>query len=291
MRQIIPLYVEYYLAPGVEALRSASQSVYGDPARIHVMLGSLANARHPRSQRWFDQLLDYTVKGDYAKSLAGRKVYEIVDTLSIHYLVTAPDDGWSEIMDTMNRKWVGRGSVRSIWSTEELGAKRAQAGQGASTALRVTSRYLDWWLRHGWTAEQGHCFFWGAEMGRAGTRATDSLSALFEFTGQSALSRLPGAETGELESYLFGVAGDRKRVLIAAPRDRLLGGGVTLNWANIPAAGWSGAVRARLLHYSPEGMQLIPGSVTANAGGFRITPQKPVEVREGSALLILLERG
>lgn len=291
LRQFIPLYVEYFLAPGVEAIRSVSQVVHGDPNRIHVMLGSLANARNPRFVRWYEQLLDYTVKGDYAKSLAGKKVHEMVDTLSIHYLVSAPDEGWANIMDDLAQKWVGRGAVRRIWSTEELGVKRAQSGYGASTALRVTSRYLDWWIRHGWPAEQGHCFFWGAEMGRAGTRATDSLNALFEFTGQSALSRLPGAEMGELESYLFSVAGDRKRVLIAAPRDRLLGGGVTFNWANMPAAGWSGAVRARLLHYSPEGIQLIPGMVAANAGGFRITPQKPVEMRDGSALLILLERG
>ena len=292
MRQIIPLYIEYYLAPGVEAIRSASQSVHGDPGRIHVMLGSLANARNPRSLRWFDQLLDYTVKGDYAKSLAGRKVYEIVDTLSIHYLVSAPDDGWVDIMDSLSKKWVGRGSVRGIWSTEELGVRRAQAGYGASTALRVSSRYLDWWLRHGWPAEQGHCFFWGAEMGRTGTRASDALNTLYEFTGKTALTRLPGGETGDLESYLFGVAGDRKRVLVAFPQERWISGGLTFNWANMPASGWSGAMRARLLHYTPEGVKSVPAAVTISVGGgYRISPQKPLAMRDGSALLILIERG
>lgn len=291
MRQIIPLYVEYFLAPGVEAIRSASQSIHGDPGRIHVMLGSLANARHPRSQRWFDQLLDYTVKGDYAKSLAGRKVHEIVDTLSIHYLVSAPDDAWSEILDSLNQKWVGRGSVRRIWSTEELGVKRAQAGQGASTALRVSSRYLDWWLRHGWPADQGHCFFWGAEMGQTGTRADDALRAMYEFTGAAPLARLTGAETGDLERYLFGVAGDRKRVLIAFPRERWIGGGGTFNWASMSASGWSGPIRARLLHYTPEGVRSLPATVSGISSGYRISPQNPVEMREGSALLVLIERG
>ena len=291
MRQIIPLYVEYFLAPGVEAIRSASQSVHGDPGRIHVMLGSLANARHPRSQRWFDQLLDYTVKGDYAKSLAGRKVNEIVDTLSIHYLVSAPDDGWAAIMDNLAGKWVGRGAVRGIWSTEELGVRRAQAGQGASTALRVASRYLDWWLRHGWTAQQGHCFFWGAEMGQSGTRAGDALRTMHEFTGPAPLTRLPGAGTGDLESYLFGVAGDRKRVLIAFLQERWIGGGVTFNWATMPASGWSGSMRARLLHYTPEGVQSLSATVAGNAdGGYRISPEKSVDLREGSALLVLIER-
>ena len=292
MRQVIPLYVEYFLAPGVEAIRSASQGVHGDPGRIHVMLGSLANARHPRSQRWFDQLLDYTVKGDYAKSLAGRKVNEIVDTLSIHYLVSATDDGWAGIMDSLTQKWVGHGAVRGIWSTEELGVRRAQAGQGASTGLRVASRYLDWWLRHGWTAEQGHCFFWGAGMGQPGTRADDALRAMLEFTGQEPLARLAGADTGDLEGYLFGVAGDRKRVLIAFPREPSIGGGVTLNWAVMPASGWSGSMRARLLHYTPEGVQSLSATVSGIAGGgYRISPQKPVDMREGSALLVLIERG
>ncbi len=290
MRQIIPLYVEYYLAPGVEAIRSASQSIHGDPNRIHAMLGSLANARHPRSQRWFDQLLDYTVKGDYAKSLAGRKVYEIVDTLSIHYLLTAPDDGWSEIMDTLNQKWVGRGSVRRIWSTEELGAKRGQAGQGASTALRVTSRYLDWWIRHGWPAEQGHCFLWGAEMGKTGTRGSDAMSAMYDFTGPTALSRLPGGDIGDLEGYLFGVAGDRKRVLIAYPKEQWVGGGLTFNWANMPAAGWRGNVRVQLLHYTPTGVQTIPAAVVNAGADYRITPQKPFVLNEGSAIMVLIER-
>mgnify|MGYP001593092504 CR=1 FL=1 len=292
MRQFIPLYVEYFLAPGVEAIRSASQSAYGDPGRIHVMLGSLASARNPNSIRWYEQLLEYTVKGDYAKSLAGRKVHEIVDTLSIHYLVSAPDEGWAEIMDSLSQKWVGRGSVRGIWSTEELGVRRAQAGYGASTALRVTSRYLDWWIRHGWPAEQGHCFFWGAEMGKTGTRASDALNTLYEFTGPTPLARLPGGETGDLESYLFGVAGDRKRVLIAFPQERWIGGGVTFNWASMPASGWSGVLKARLLHYTPDGVQSVSATVAGNAsGGYRISPQKPLVMRDGSTLLILIERG
>jgi len=102
---------------------------------------------------------------------------------------------------------------------------------------------------------------------------------------------LPGAEAGDLESYLFGVAGDRKRVLIAFPQERWIGGGVTFNWATMPASGWSGSLRARLLHYTPEGVQSLSATVAGNAGGgYRISPQKPVDMREGSALLVLIER-
>jgi hypothetical protein len=292
MRQVIPLYVEYFLAPGVEATRAASREVYGDPGRIHIMLGSLANARNPSSIRWFEQLLDYTIKGDHAKSLAGRKVSEIVDTLSIHYLVSAQDDGWSEIMDSLANKWLGRGSVRGIWSTEELGVRRAQAGLGASTALRVSSRYLDWWQRHGWSADQGHCYFWGAEMGAAGTRANDALNTLYAFTGSSPLLRLPRVEMGDFESYLFSVAGDRKRVFIVFPRKSWIGSGVTFNLANMPASGWSGPLHAKLLHFMPDGIQTLSTEVVGNAReGYRIKPIKPFEMREESTLLIMIERG
>jgi hypothetical protein len=291
MRQVIPLYVEYFLAPGVEATRAASREAYGDAGRIHIMLGSLANARNPSSIRWFEQLLDYTVKGEHAKSLAGRKVSEIVDTLSIHYLVSAQDDGWSGIMDGLSEKWLGRGSIRRIWSTEELGVRRAQAGLGASTALRVTARYLNWWQLHGWSADQGHCYFWGAEMGAAGTRANDALNALYAFTGSSPLLRLPRAETGGFEGYLFSVAGDRKRVLVVFPQKSWIGGGVTFSMEKMSASGWSGSLQARLLHYKPDGIQTMPAEIVGNAReGYQIKPIKPVAMSEESTLLFMIER-
>ena len=316
MRQIIPVYVEYFLAPGVEAIRNTSRELHGDPERIHVMLGSLAGARNPNSIRWYEQLMEYTIKGDNAKSLAGRKVYEIVDSLSIHYLVTAQDDGWTEIMDNLAKKWVGRGAIRRIWSTEEIGVRRAQSGKGASTALRVTARYLDWWLKQGWSPNQGHCFFWGAEMGEAGTRANDALRTLVEFTGQTALARQPGAEVGELENYLFSVAGERKRVLIAFPKEKSARGedqgargddqgerrqrrseisdsseGGVFNGGTIPASGWSGTLKVRLLQYTTQGVATISApTVTQTNSGYRISPRSPIEMPAGSALLMLIER-
>lgn len=291
MREVIPIYVENFLAPGVETVHQVSQQVYGNSQRIHVMLGSLANARNPRSLGWYDELLNYTVRGDYAKSLAGRKVYEIVDTLSVHYLVSAPDNGWENILDTLTQKWIGRGSVRRIWSTEELGVRRAQAGQGASIALRVAARYLDWWLRHELTPDQGHCFFWGAEMGGEGKRADDALNTIFEFTGKAALERLPSADTGDLESYHFSVAGNRKRVLIAFPQGRWVGEDATFKGASLPVSGWNGPMRIRLLHYTPEGVQSIAVDISGKKGDvYRITPDELVKLREGSALLFLIER-
>ena len=289
MAASIQPYVEYFLAPGVEAVRMASREVYGDPLRIHVMLGSLANARHPRSINWYEQLLDYTIKGDYAPSLAGRKVYEIVDSLSIHYLVSSPDDGWSDVLDSLSAKWVGKGGVRRIWATEELGVRRAQGGYGAATAVKVAARYLDWWQRHGWPADRGHCFFWGAEMGRTGTRATDALGLLAEFTGPANLNRVPLQGQEGMETYLFSVDGDRKRVLVVSPRGGLRLGSARFQSLAIPTNGWGGA-RGRAFVFSANGTEQL--SATGQGGSaLTIGLDRPVEIPDNATLMILLERG
>lgn len=287
---IIPVYVENFLAPGVEALRGVSREVHGDPERIRIMLGSLANARHPRSVRWYEDLLNYTIKGDYAPSLAGRKVFEVVDSLSIHYLVSSPDDAWSEILDGFRTRWVGKGAVRRVWSTEELGVRRAQGGYGAATAVRVTARYLDWWQRHGWTPEQGHCFFWGAAMGRPGNRADDALGLLASFTGHAALSSLPAMDSQEMESYLFSVEGDHKRVLVVFPRNGWRVGSASFNTATMPATGWSGPLRGQAHLFTASGSTRLGASVTVAGGQLRVALERGAEVPETGALMFLLER-
>lgn len=291
MTGIIPLYVEYFLAPGIEAIRAASQDVHGDPGRIHVMLGSLANARNPVFVKWYEQILEYTIQGDYAGSLKGRKVYELVDALSIHYLVTSRDEGWADILDNLAAKWMNRGAIRRIWSTEEGGIKRARAGHGASTALRVTARYLDWWQRHDWSAQQGHCFFWGADQGPAGTRATEALNTLYKFTGRASMTSLARPDIDSLESYLFDVSGNSKRVLIAFPQAGKSPKEASFDSVDMPASGWSGSISGQLLVYTPKGVQARPVTIAGSGqGDYRISPQTPVELAEGSALMVLLEQ-
>jgi hypothetical protein len=288
LQEFIPLYVEYFLAPGVEAVRAASQDVYGDPGRIHVMLGSLANARDPQSVKWYGELLAYTIKGNYAPGLAGKKVYEIVDTLSVHYLVSAEDQGWSDMLDLLARDWVGKGAVKAIWSTEEIGVRRAQAGWGAATALSVTARYLTWWSAKGWDASRGHCFFWGWDMGAPGTRADDALSTLLRFTGQSPLRPLKGARAADFESHLFSASGNDKRVLIALNRG--IGGASPLGEVSVPAAGWTGQPKARVHLYTQKGERTLTASVSRRNGEYRVVFESPLSLAKGEALLILIDR-
>ncbi len=287
---VIPVYVEQFLAPGVEALRGVSREVHGDPQHIRIMLGSLANARHPRSVRWYEQLLDYTIRGDNAPSLAGRKVHEVVDALSVHYLASAPDEGWAEVLEGLNKRWVGKGAVRRIWATEELGVRRAQGGYGAATALRVAVRYLDWWQRHGWTPDQGHCFFWGAGMGRPGNRADDALSLLAGFTGHVPLTPLSALDSPDLESYFFSVEGDRKRFLVVFPRNGWRMGNLDFASATLPASGWQGPVRARALLFASSGTSHPSATVSASAAGLRLALERSTAIPETGTLLFLLER-
>jgi hypothetical protein len=220
---IIPIYVEYYLAPTVEAIRKASRDAYRDDNRIRIMLGSLANANNDRSQEWLQSLLSYTVEGKYAPTLAGQQVNQLVNIISTHYLVTADDQDWQNKLNTLWAQWVGRGRITGIWATEELGKQRALKGRGAETALKVTARYLDWWSRRRLRPEQSRISFWGWELGQPKTRGEDGMNALFQCLGNTPLRSLslknnPELQSGDLEAHLFETtAKPSKRALFLFP--------------------------------------------------------------------------
>jgi hypothetical protein len=291
MAKIIPVYVEYFLAPGVESIKATSREIYGKPDAIRVMLGSLANARNPKFIRWYEQLLSYEIKGDFAGSLRGRKVFEVVDSLSIHYLVTARDRGWADILDSLSAKWLNRGAIRRIWSTEEGGIRRARSGAGAVTALKVTARYLDWWQRNSWSTDTGRCFFWGANTGPQGTRASDALGTLYAFTGPAPLKRAPVSQVKGLESYLFDVADGHRRVFIVVPEDDGTRGTPHIDSLIVPADGWTDIESAQPWLYTTQGKQMVSATVTeAEDKNYRINFREPLVMPERSALLVLLER-
>ena len=128
----------------------------------------------------------------------------------------------------------------------------------------------------------------------------------------SSLTRQTGVEAGELESYLFNVAGDRKRVWIAFPKEKSSRGadrgegekpdrgeagqldsseGGIFSGGIIPASGWSGTLKVRLLQYTPNGVETLSAPVVTKAtNGYRISPRSPIVMPGGSALLILIER-
>lgn len=208
---IIPVYVEMYLAPGVESLRRARASL-GEPGqRIRAMLGSLGNARSGASRRWFSELMDYRIRGDYAASLAGMTVAQILDGVSLHYLAAGGQEDWRRAAAWLEEFRNDHKALKHIWITEELGIKRAQAGYGAGHTLRVLVRYLTHWQEAGWNDQLARCVIWGGDVRGGGQSGNAVLTDLDDFFGSGSnavrASRVEISATPTLEAYaVAGVA-------------------------------------------------------------------------------------
>lgn len=220
---IIPVYVEYFLAPAVEALRNFDWGASPAASRIRLVLGSVANSANAKSRAWLYDLLDYRVRGDFAPTLEGKRVVELIDIIAIHYLVTGADANWMQVLDSLQTRWVDSGLAQGVWSTEELGRRRADDGLGAVTAVKVTARYLHWWSRRGYGPDRSRFLLWGSSRGRRGTRGDDAMETLYDFLGEAELVDVTGsldlAPTGDLEAYAFDTTADpSKRAIFILPR-------------------------------------------------------------------------
>lgn len=162
MKKIIPNnnpvnaadYVEYYLAPAVEAIRAASEDLYGDSREIKIVCASVSGMTKEDSQHFLDVLLNSVVRGERAPTLAGKQAWELVDSISIHYLACRHD-----ILGPLFEKWVKSGRVDGIWITEELGAR----GAGPYAVAQATFRFLDFWSQHPkyWHPDNSRLTIWG----------------------------------------------------------------------------------------------------------------------------------
>jgi len=138
--EFISYYVEYQLAPTVAAMLEASATAYGDPNKVTIVLGSVNNGGSAEGKAWLDALLDYTVKGTFAPSLADKRVYELIDIASVHYI-----GGTSKIEPSWD-KWAGVGTISGLWTTEEVGIRAARESLwlGCKRAgRRHQFRYID----------------------------------------------------------------------------------------------------------------------------------------------------
>lgn len=227
---IIPYYVEMYLAPGVEAVWQTrpQNAKAAQPAHIPIILGSIGAFANPGSQKFLDALLNYRVEGKLAPSLKGKQVYELVDVVSVHYVVSANTPTWRASMDEVWQKWLGKGNIKSIWSTEELGIRRAKMNAGSVFTAQVFARYMDWWLEKGLDSDQGRAFFWGTEHGAAGRHGSDGMESLLNILGPSAeLVSVDKSKYGvsgdNLEYYAFSVKDRPQTLLFVFPRDQTKG--------------------------------------------------------------------
>jgi hypothetical protein len=301
---IIPYYVEYYLAPTVEAIRQASQDSLGSDNRIPIVLGSIANAHNPKSRLWLNKLLEYRVKGTYAKSLANQAVTQLVNIIAVHYLVSSVDENWQPALDDLWKRWMGKGRVGGLWSTEELGKKKAMNGEGASTTLKVAARYLHWWGTRGIKPEAGRVSFWGWRLGsNPGTSGNAGMQALYKILGNSPVQEIDrGLEVvsnRQMETYLFqSVNQSPKRVAVVWPHvdpDRKQFQEQPSEVARpkaflMPVQGWQGNIKATLQVFSPQGISTVPTTVTLNANTYTISPSQKLELPRQATALIFLEK-
>ena len=278
--QFIPTYVEYYLAPGVAHMEEKSQALFGKPDALHAMLGSIVNLSNRES--FLDSLLNYKIVGTYSPNHADLYVYDLVDTVSIHYTVTTPT--WRTTLDNFRNQYMPGGipatRVSALWTTEEGGVNAAEQGYGMAAALRGIARYLSWWQANNLGPEQVHVFYWGSDINQPSggtctgcTSMDQDMPLFYNFVGDRALTELTQDTsnfdfTGDLESYEFAVGEQDKRVLIGFEPNNSSSSttlsGLTLNLA--PWAGRTVAISAyKFATQGPQPLTITPATVVASA--------------------------
>jgi hypothetical protein len=291
--EIIPVYVEYFLAPAVEALREFDWGSDASAAKVSIVLGSVANAANPRSRDWLGNLLDYRIGGQYASSLAGLRVADVVDFISIHYLVTASESGWMRVLDSLQERWVDTGRIRGVWGTEELGRRRGEAGLGAVTAMRVASRYLHWWSLRGLTPDKSRFFLWGSRLGSPETRGDSAMRILHRSIGDSRLvdvsPKLILAPASRIEAYAFETASDSAtQIIFMFPKP--LDTEVTVRSLSM-TADWSDLTGTATIHvFSADGHREQTRSVAIRGGVLQVSLPDGLRLPPRSAAVLFVSQ-
>ena len=285
----IPYYVEYHLAPTVEAMLDASYTAYGDAGKVTIALGSVGNGGSATAKTWLDLLLNTTVKGTYAPSLAGKRVYELVDFASVHYV------GGTANIEPVWDKWNGVGTVRGLWTTEEIGKSAAEQGRGATRAIITVTDHLNWYYKRGLNQEQVRValYDWNINGPVAGTSADTAMLALFDFFGAASLEPRTDVVTAEVSSggvmsyQLQSLSEDAKRVIALTLSDT----SATISGITFGKLGWSGVVDATVHVFSPSGHSVTPVTVADEGDHFRIMLTQPIQLLDdGYSTLITLQR-
>jgi hypothetical protein len=263
---IIPMYVEYNLAPSVEAIDSASVDVFGEPNRIRIACGSLTNATSSKAREWLDSLMNYTVEGLYAPTLKGKKVSELVDMVTVHYTGAG-----SSALNELKEQFLNRDRIKAVWSTEEVGIRAAEGGKGAVKGLLVTARYLEWWMINSLTPDQWRTNYYGWNTGPVGTKLSEALSDLYGFIGPAGL-RLPdtgGIDAGNpgLETHAFITSDSAKGLLFVSFQQSKpsLDTVAIMDTLFFSGADWANVSNITVMSYSPVGRETVPVVLETNA--------------------------
>jgi PKD repeat protein len=288
--ELIPYYVEYYLAPTVEAARQSSLQHYGDAEAINLALGSIGNGGNAGARAFLDALLDFEVEGTYAPSLAGKRVYELVDLITVHY------PGSSSNLDLIWNKWRGMGSLRGLWVTETVGIRAADAGSGAAVAVSELGNHLAWHYHQGLTPDEARVSIYGWDVGgaAAGTAPDEAMKTFHEFFGNAALeveanyATVTGASSA-LKTTQFTSVDDPDRRVITVGTVTNQSQSSSLQSVTFNKDGWSGHVTATVHRFTTAGHGVSTPTVTENATTYTVTLSSPINMTgDGDAVMITL---
>lgn len=284
---IIPVYAEYFLAPTAQAMRKAA-SATGKPVRL--ALGSIAGFSNTNSQLFLDTLLAYRVVGTYAPELADLEVSELVELITLHYLINAatPEqpEYWRDVLTATRQKWLGVGAIAGLWSTEEVGIRAADAGKGAASALRILSRYLGWISDKKDDRYTTRWFCYGTTAGPENQRIDDAMMHWHQLTGDNTLqlhSKLHSADN-TLETYVFQVTGTSGWLITVTA----LGDAAVL-FSEVPMElpGVNGSLASvQAWRYGASGTASVNATLLAGAAGTQVRLDTPMTLLEPDTLLL-----
>lgn len=178
-------YVDFFLAPALEAVQTASRDLFGDRNIVKLLVGSVTTsfdfrngeAKPEKWRKFLELVLERRITADShvnpGSALVGRRVWQIADLFSIHY-----SNGLQEKMQDTYDTWVASGKMSGFFNTEEMGIN----GRGAYLVALFAFRYLDFWSRRRWDPHTARSCFWGDTINNAqrgivqtGTEALDLL--------------------------------------------------------------------------------------------------------------------
>lgn len=197
----IASYVEWVLAPTAEALlESRAEMSASSHARMSIMPGTIAGGRNPDSLLWLDSMMSYQIKGQFAPTLRGKAVHEIVDVVGIHYLLSKANQDWDAKLTGLFNRWVRSGELDALFLTEEVGKRYAEAGLGGSAAMKVLGRYLYWCDREKVSSKQSRMLPWILWREKGQNNVDQIMNLVYRFLGDTALD-VTAQRVGRLEAY------------------------------------------------------------------------------------------
>ena len=286
---VMPIYAECYFAPSVQGIQEASMQLYGSKDSINIILGSLTNAGGNAPFNWLNSLLSYTIEGKYAPDLAGKKVYELIDIISVHYMVgNSSPSFWKTWLDKYRDAWFGVGKIKGIWSTEEVGIRAAEQGQGAARGAAATSRYLEWALTNNYSPYQCRTNYWAHWAGPVGSRVDDLNQEVYNFLGNSQLLLVNQDDVKydnpDIESHAFLSSDSKKGIIYTLLKNATQSDSVSA--IDIANYGMGNITSATSHYFSPSGHQVIQPGIENENSTFHLDLKNSYSFESGNAVLV-----